>query len=164
MTAAAFKACYSDWKLIKTRGVVQVVMEIPLAEADAAYNVLGGMPDPGSENWFAVAALNPLAGKEIQVTPAPQKLLPESPSAGGRRNWSDLQPAAQAGIRCGEPSFRAFLNESRAYAVSDATEAAEAVREICNVGSRVELGTNQKARVIWHQLDAEFQAWILVSA
>jgi hypothetical protein len=31
---------------------------------------------------------------------------------------------------------------------------------ICGVNSRVQLGTEQKARVIWHQLDSEYQAWL----
>lgn len=54
---AAFTASYSDWKLIKTRGVVQIVLEVPLKAADHAYNVLGGMPDFGNERWVAVAQL-----------------------------------------------------------------------------------------------------------
>ncbi len=67
----AFKACYSDWKLIRTRGVVQVVMEVPLAEADAAYKVLGGMPDAAREQWFGVAALKlGPNGKEAMPDPA----------------------------------------------------------------------------------------------
>lgn len=55
----AFRATYSDWKLVKTRAVVQVVMEVPLSDADAAYEVLGGMPVHGNERWFGIAALTP---------------------------------------------------------------------------------------------------------
>lgn len=54
---AAFSASYSDWRVIKGRKVVQIVLEVPLEAADHAYNVLGGMPNFGSENWFAVARL-----------------------------------------------------------------------------------------------------------
>lgn len=54
---AAFSATYSDWKVIKTRQVVQIVLEVPLKAADHAYNVLGGMPNIESEGWFAVARL-----------------------------------------------------------------------------------------------------------
>jgi hypothetical protein len=95
MTGAAFKACYSDWKLIKTRGVVQVVMEVPLAEADAAYKVLGGMPDFGSENWFAIAALktekeNP---KPIPISAAtPRPVTPDKPLVEAKRTWNDMSP------------------------------------------------------------------------
>lgn len=55
--AAAFRATYADWKLIKTRSVVQVVFEVPLEQADLAYQVIGGMPDPGAERWCAIARL-----------------------------------------------------------------------------------------------------------
>lgn len=164
MTALAFKAAYSDWKLIKTRGVVQVVMEVPLAEADAAYGVLGGMPNAANEVWFGIAAINPQAEKEKPKAPpivSPAKLQPETdkPSAGAKRDWRDLQPAQQAGIRCDEPVFEAFLKETRPDDWHESRDAAACVRLICGVESRAELGTKHAARVIWHQLDEQFQAW-----
>lgn len=54
---AAFSATYSDWRVVKGRKVIQVVMEIPIEAAGHAYNVLGGMPKFGEENWFAIARL-----------------------------------------------------------------------------------------------------------
>jgi hypothetical protein len=157
----AFKAAYADWKLIKTRGVIQVVMEVPLAEADAAYDVLGGMPNAANEVWFGIAALNlPQVEKENSKLPAPATARQDPKSAGPKRDWRDLQPAAQAGIRCAEPNFRAFLREEKRYGHCDEEDAAKAVRDACGVHSRVELGTNHKARVLWHQLDSEYQAWL----
>lgn len=100
--------------------------------------------------------------KESKVTPirTPAKLQPDnSHSAGAKRDWCDMQPAQQAGIRCGEAIFAAFLKEMRPDDWREATDAAECIRLICGVHSRVELGTNQKARVIWHQLDESYQAW-----
>lgn len=94
---------------------------------------------------------------ERQHTARPQ---PSQPQAGAKRDWRDLQPAAQAGIRCAEPNFRAFLREEKHYGHCDEEDAAKAVRDACGVHSRVELGTNHKARVLWHQLDGEYQAWL----
>ena len=54
---AAFSATYSDWKVVKTRRVVQIVFEVPLEAAGHAYNVLGGMPRFEKEEWFAIARL-----------------------------------------------------------------------------------------------------------
>lgn len=54
---AAFGAEYVDWKLIKTRGAVQIVFEIPREAADHAYQVLGGMPDNEKSVWFAIAKM-----------------------------------------------------------------------------------------------------------
>jgi len=35
---------------------------------------------------------------------------------------------------------------------------------ICNVQSKRDLQVDQRARMIWHQLDSEFQAWRRVGA
>jgi hypothetical protein len=157
--STAFKATYSDWKLIKTRGVVQVVMEVPLADADAAYDVLGGMPIHGKERWFGIAALKSTA-EEAAAKPR-QEIPHDSRPDGAKRkmDWRDMQPAAQAGLRCAEPLFRAFLREVKRYGHCDEEEAAIAVRDMCGVKSRADLGTVHAARVIWHQLDSEYLAW-----
>lgn len=55
---AAFSASYSDWRVVKGRKVVQIIFEVPIEAAGHAYNVLGGMPNFGSEDWFAIARLN----------------------------------------------------------------------------------------------------------
>jgi hypothetical protein len=77
--------------------------------------------------------------------------------------WRDLTPAAQASLRCKDGPFRAFLSEEKGrelgYEVRTEEYAAIAVRELCGVKSRSELSTNHAARVIWHGLDSEYQAW-----
>jgi hypothetical protein len=95
----------------------------------------------------------------VSVKPLPE---PDKPLADHKRekmDWRELQPAAQAGIRCAEPMFRAFLREVKRYGHCDEEDAAVAVRDICGVNSRADLGTKHAARVIWHQLDSEFLAW-----
>lgn len=146
MTDLAFRATYSDWKLVKTRGVVQVIFEVPLADHDVAYQVVGGMPNSSNERWFAIAPLD-LTKKHIDAKP--------------KRDWRDVPPAEQAGIRCNEPSFIEFIRETRPDEWHENPyDVAECVRLICAVSSRSELGINQKARVIWHQLDSAYQAWL----
>jgi hypothetical protein len=166
----AFRATYSDWKLIKTRGVVQVVMEVPLADADAAYDVLGGMPVHGKERWFGIAALKSPAE---EARAAPRQTVPQSSRPdGAKRPWRDLDPTTQAGMHCNDPVFGAFLREKYAdgwreaagflsdgKVTTESDRRAECVRLICGVTSRKELSTNHKARVIWHQIDTQFQAW-----
>lgn len=160
MSASAFKATYSDWKLVRTRQVVQIVFEVPLADADSAYDVLGGMPNSAESQWFGIAAI-----KSAEAQPR-QEVTKRT--AGAKRDWNALQPAAQAGIRCDEPAFCAFLKEvypkdwRESEAEGEDETAANCVRLICRVHSRAELGTNHKARVIWHQLDEKFQVWMKV--
>ena len=164
---SAFRATYSDMKLIKTRQVVQIIFEVAQKDFDAAYDVLGGLPNPSSERWFGIAALKP----EMEVMPhpvhtvqgrdnaEPQPAYNKPRPAGAKRDWRDIPPSQQAGMRCEEPTFAAFLKEQRADDWHEAQDAAECVRLICGVGSRAELGSNQKARVIWTQLNSQYEAW-----
>jgi len=83
----------------------------------------------------------------------------DKPAGAKRMDWRDMQPAAQSAIRCAEPTFRAFLREVKKFKASHEEDAATAVRDICGVKSRADLGTIHAARVIWHQLDTEYLAW-----
>lgn len=56
MTDAAFHATFHDLKFIRTRKVVQVVLEAPLEHAPHIIEVLG-TPNPAEEHWVAVARL-----------------------------------------------------------------------------------------------------------
>jgi len=156
---AAFRAVYADWKLIKTRGMIQVVLELPVEQADAAYEVLGGMPVAGKERWFGIAAIrNPEATPGVS-DPAPAQ-VPQPRPERAKRDWRDLPASQQAGIRCAEPVFHSFLEEECHDNLNEAGTYDDCVRMICGVKSRSELDTNHKARVIWHQLDSQYQAWL----
>lgn len=79
-----------------------------------------------------------------------------------RDKWRDLGAAKQAGIRCKDPMFWAFLAEELHFGnVANEQRAAEAVRSQCGVASRSELSQpgNSHARTIWHEIDWRFQAW-----
>lgn len=167
---AAFRAVYSDFKLVKTRGVIQVILEVPVEQSDAAYEVLGGMPVAGKERWFGIAAIKSETevmqaegrpnGSSIQHVDARPDQEPPRPDR-AKRSWKDLQPSQQAGIRCGEPSFQLFLTELYRDDFHEAAgDRAECIRLICGVSSRAELDTNHKARVIWNQLNDRYDAWI----
>lgn len=161
----AFRAVYADWKLVKTRSVVQVVLELPIEQADAAYEVLGGMPQPSKERWFGIAAIkSPASLSPPKESGEPQPVL-DKPQAGAKRDWRDMPPAQQAALRCNSPVFTAFLKEERSDDWHEAgADPAECVRLICSVASRSHLNTEHRARVVWKQLDDQFQAWERVGA
>lgn len=160
---AAFQGAYADWKLVKTRGVVQVVIEVPLADADAAYEVLGGMPVAGKERWFGIAAIKSPTSLSVPPKSDEPRPVTDKPRAGAKR-WGDMQPAQQAGIRCGEPLFLAFLKEERPDDWHDASEdPAECVRMICRVESRSLLNREEAAQR-WQKLNDQFVAWQRVGA
>lgn len=140
---AAIKGTFADFRLIKGRKVAQLVIELPIEEADAALATLGGLPQPAAERWVAIAALNVTSIK-------PQE----------KRRYDDLRAAMQAAIRCSDPSFWRFLDEEIAPGVKNDSEAAIVVRAHCGVDSRSALNDNPIAATRWRQLDGRYRAWM----
>jgi len=164
MTAAAFRATYSDWKVIKGRKVVQVVFEVPIESADLAYQVVGGMPHPGTEAWFGIAKLDPRQQQEEQAasskTPVPTA-QPRQPNPAGAPSY-----AQRLGIACGKPSFWRFLEEQKLQAkpyakIACDDEAADVVRFLLDVKSRSETVVGTPAGNRADALLSEYTAWEL---
>ena len=174
----AFQATYSDWKLIRSRKVVQVVLEVPIEQADEAYQVLGGMPNPASETWVGVArlTLTPMDEQGNFETPAAtvpvrravEEQFREAPTEAAprpRKSFAELSPAQQAGIACNEPRFWAFLREKMCRGeVIDTTSASIAVRALCGVSSRTQIKPGNAAADLWGDLYGSYQAWLMVPA
>ena len=158
MKPLAIRAAYSDLKLVKTRQVAQLIFEVPISEFDAAYEVLGGLPTPDSEKWFAIAAIRDPAAIDVRPEPKPDK------PARAKRDWREIAPSNQAFFRCNEPSFSKFLEQERPDDWHETEDAADCVRLICAVDTRSKLDTDHKARVIWHQLNDQYEAWMRVGA
>src|SRR4051794_33494293 len=80
---AAIQGTFADFKLVKTRRTVQIVIEVPIEQADQALAALGGLPQPAEEKWVAVARINgaatfiehlpPDEAYEINQVPQPKK-------------------------------------------------------------------------------------------
>jgi hypothetical protein len=140
---AAIQATFADFRLIKGRKQAQLVLEIPIEEADNALAVLGGIPQPQSDCWVAVARLNGVAKPE----PQPKE----------KQKWEDLRLSMQAGIRCEEKAFWKYCGYNN---VTSAEAAACVVRELCNIDSRSGLNDNPVAALEWRRFDRQYQAWL----
>lgn len=142
-----------------------MIFEVPIAEFDAAYEVLGGLPNPAKEQWFAIAAIKEVASNPPSPDARPE---PKDKPARAKREWRDVSPAEQAGIRCSEAEFKAFLKEQRNQdwreVGASSAPVVDCVRLICGVESRADLNTIHSARVIWHQLNDQYEAWLRVGA
>lgn len=57
MSQIAVKASYSDFKILKTRSVFQIVLEAPIEDAESFVTAFG-LPLPGRERPVALALLN----------------------------------------------------------------------------------------------------------
>ena len=145
MTAAAFKATYSDFKLIKGRKVVQLVFEVPLEIANEAYEVLGGMPNPGAEVWCAVA--RPAEDGSANAPTSPRKVAP------------DKKMAQRAGILCSDPLFHRFIEHISGAIIGDEDLAADYVRKYCRVDSRSKIIPGTPAGNQFDELLNRYAGW-----
>ncbi len=168
MPSDAFSATYSDWKLIRTRAVVQIVLEVPVEDADHAYNVLGGMPNSAREIWVGVARFKP--GTEV-VQNSGQLSADKSPPAPedsttptrARTPWHEKKPAEQAGILCSDRMFWAFLSTNNYGPAWSAEDAATIVRRVCKVKTRSDIVEGDKANDYWMDLVSKYRTWQLAA-
>lgn len=137
MEPAAFKATFSDFRLVKGRKQAQFVFEVPLEQADKALDCLGGVPRSDNETWVGIAKLSLKDEAEKK---------PEKP----RKRFDELPISQQCALTCADVGFQRWLN------VSDEKAAAERVRIICMVESRSELDRNESAARLWAQINQTF--------
>ncbi len=154
---AAFQATFCDWRLIKGRKVVQIVLEVPLELSDAAYKALGGMPDPAESVWCAVARLRS-AEEEVKTEPTS-----ELPARSPRQVSPEKRLAQQAGIACADLMFQHYLVEEGMISEPNETLASIAVRQFCEVESRREIVLGTPAADKWDQLHGRFLTWKLAA-
>ena len=148
---AVIQGTFADFKLIKGRSVLQIVIEVPIEHGDAVIKAFG-VPQPGHEIPVAVARL--VEGKAEKRTAAPKAI------EGQGRKWSELSRAQQAGIRCGDRSFRQFLSEVLGRQIDGVDEAAEVVRRHCGVSTRAEIDVEDGASRYWDALNGEYELWL----
>lgn len=151
--AAAFAGSYADFKFVKTRSVCQVIVELPIEQADAFLLVFKA-PQPGKERPVALALLDPgssngrtsdLGSDNGGSTPSPgaKKERPQRCPTSGRPD----RVTQWFGIACGEPRFQAWCREHFGMSAEvDREVAAELVRGYCGVKSRGEFATDPEAR------------------
>ena len=165
MNKPAFSASYADWKLIKTRRCIQIVLEIPLEKENEAYTVLGGMPRAGEETWCAVARLDLTTAQQPKEnahkqTSEPAPALPQTPARAHKSS-----PPQRCAILCNDPSFWAFLNKTyhqtmpAGCGVQDSEGAAALVRFLCDVKSRSEIIPGTPAFDKWDAILSRYVGW-----
>lgn len=164
----AFRATYSDWRLVKTRGVVQVIFEVPLEGAGQAYDVLGGMPQPSAEVWCAIARLQQDKERKPKDEGAPASTAHDTaPMPATRKPPNRL--AKQAGMACCDPVFHKFLNEHDLAQATDTLGngsgvtwediARVSIYDYCDVESRADIIPGTHAAAKWDELWSKFTAW-----
>jgi hypothetical protein len=159
----ALKATYADLKTVKTRGVCQIVLEMPIEGMADAFSLLGA-PIPGNEVWVAIARLR--GGGAAIEKPSPQIEHANDENAADDIPGKPPRPLSQvSAILCGIVAFRRFIMEQ--YDGWDqmptADEAADWLREECGVRSRREFDTDENAAANFRDIRSKYSAWMLAA-
>lgn len=144
MAQMAVQARYADWRPVKGRKVLQIVLEVPLERQGEVLTMLGA-PMPDRDLWVAIALLTDQQNDTYK---------------GGKL-------AQKAGILCGQGAFRqwaATVGEYDGIAMLDADMAADFIRERCGVSSRAHLDHDQVAAKNFNEMNREYEAWLKVAA
>lgn len=134
---AMMHGTYADLKVVKSRKVLQMVIEFPI-ESSRHFTEAFGLPQPDIEQWVVVAKL-----REEAV----------------RRNENATAAIQQAGILCKDEKFGIWLRDYRGMTEIDPSNSdtiAQALRAILGVRSRADLSTDKDALAIWQSLKSAY--------
>ena len=145
---AAIKGCFSDFKIIKTRKLAQLIIEIPIEQADAALATLGGIPRSDSERWVALARLDLTAS---------QQPLPHPREKRERLPFHELPMPVQAGIKSDDEGFALWMTEN--YPSTTEKTCAGAIRDYCCVESRADIQPGTVAGDLWIELLRQYERY-----
>jgi hypothetical protein len=158
----ALLAVYSDIKVVKTRGAVQIIFEMPLSEMKRAVDLLGA-PLADQSVWVGIARVDP---NKVPQPEAPVQI--EHANDEGEYEDEPLKPPRPlsqiAAMLCGIGAFQQFIcEESDGWDHRPNTdEAAEWLRSNCGIKSRTELNTNEVAAQRFKKIRSQYEAWRLV--
>jgi hypothetical protein len=131
---------YSDFKLVKTRSVVQMIIEIPIEQSNQVTEMFG-MPTPSEEKWVAVALIDT---QHIN------------------RNEDATRAIQSAGMICKNEAFGEWLKTERGMVDLDPTDPdaiADALRALLGIRSRTDFHRDSEAITAFHRLKGEFDSY-----
>lgn len=166
MTPAAFAGSYADIKLVKTRSVFQVVVELPIEQYQPFVAAFGG-PLPGSERPVALALLNTSPGNRFDndEQASTGQLSAEAGKADKPKvPWIKMPRAQRAGILCNDPRFQTWATDRMelemkpdAWPDNAVACAASYIRWRCGVKSRAELDNTDEIATRFDLMESIFR-------
>lgn len=153
--AAIIQGALVDAKNVAAHRCVRLSIDVP-AELGASIVKAFGWPTMAEPVSVAVARLAVVKEEEAERVEAP----PALPVPKGKRRFEDMPPATQAALTCQEPRFWAWLREERKADCGNEDEAAEFVREFCEVPSRADIRADNRAGSRWQWLCSAYRGWL----
>ena len=136
MTQAVIRGTYAAFKLVKTRNCVQMIIEVPIEEAQKVTNNFG-IPTPSEEKWVAVALLD---NRKVEVNNRASRAI------------------QQAGILGSDVAFGTFLkNKVPEVEPTNPESIVNGISAITGVRSWSEFTKNDTALTIWERLYDEYK-------
>lgn len=163
---AAIAGDYADFKLVRTRKVCQVIIELPIEKATEVFATIGA-PDPAGNKPCAVALLNkiaPVVGVEPGGDSVPSIAAPPGPK---KQKWT---PAQRAWQLTSNAEFWAFASSFAGMGgpIQSGDQANAWLRHMLGIDSRSVLDENSalgdSARVKFSTIEGQFKAWRLARA
>lgn len=143
----AIAGTYSDLKFIRTRKVCQVVVEIPIEQADNFVRAFG-TPNPHQEVWVALARLQ-AEPSILGDAPTTVNLPSAHPKSDGER------AVIRAVMLCKDPEFQSWHDRSPPATES---QCRAYILAMCDIQSRSELKDNVDARMKLYRLITRFES------
>lgn len=140
---SALAGNFADFKIIKTRSVLQIVVEIPIEQGQKALELLG-IPQPGQEIPVAIARL----------VASPKAIDPDK-SSRAKEAYATKDDMEKAVVRA------AMLCSDQRYLdwrfCSNPAQAAEDMRAALNIRSRSEIADNERVYKLFIALETKFR-------
>jgi hypothetical protein len=154
---AAISGVFADYRLVKTRGVLQLVIEVPVERQAEVFEALG-YPMPGEEKPVAVARINGRVAERTNAEVAPAPASDPAPQI-VNCNLRDPMKAARtrAVLLCKDERFRRWLTPPRCM-VPDESGARGIILDECGIKSRAEIATDRAAYERFLALEARYKA------
>ncbi|MDJ0512777.1 MAG: hypothetical protein QNJ62_04970 [Methyloceanibacter sp.] len=154
MTDSVIQASYHEFKMVKTRSALQLILEVPIERAEHVFQVLG-FPQPGQEQPVAIALLK--AGTKPQ----------NEPDKPPRRSWYDMPPSQRCAMLGEERAFPRYLAEVHgAVAPEHEGFSPQAIarwfRAYCRIQSRSELDaldSDDPSLKAFLRLETQYRQW-----
>jgi hypothetical protein len=153
---SAIRGRFASYRSVPSRDCIQVVIEFNSDQQEQVFAALG-YPRPGTDTWVGLARLQDPAPAPVRAafphgeespTPTPRASLP---SHGARA-------VREAGMLAKDRAFWEWLLRERpADALYTENDAANFIREWCDVKSRAEFSDNAAARERFLELKACFE-------
>lgn len=152
MEQAIIQGTFADLKTVKTRGMVQLVIEVPIEHGERVVRAFG-FPQPGNEVHVAVARITAASvARASAERPLPE---PTHPPVHDGRRFADMPRSQQAGMLCADPRFQRFF-AGEVPAKDPEIHTADLLRLQLGISSRRDLNTDTAAGKRWDAIVAEF--------